>query len=396
MKTQAAKAITAIVVLFALFSMLPLSFAQNYTSSFKLMDKQGENAGYTLNVVVPETLLQYYQEKSHRISVPADFTTFVTPYALQPIADCLRQIYPADEDFVNGALMIVHQMTYVETKMGKYPAETLVDNQGDCDVFSYVAASIIKAGGLDVVLLDYEEQAHMNIGVHLSSQPKNAREQVYKITNNGTEYYIAETTGGNWTRGWRVGECPDIVKQAEAQVLTLENVEEIAPGQVSASFKQLEGSEISLEIWPPIAMEQSTVTFKGAVTPTKPGENITIYLGISGFSCTILGTTQTKADGTFEYAWTTNTTGVYAVRASWAGDDTYAGTTSETISTTVLPTLLVALIAVAITAVILSVIAVVVSRHSTRNTLAPLEPEPPTFSPAAHSATHNKPCDCSP
>jgi hypothetical protein len=219
----------------------------------------------------------------------------------------------------------------------------------------------------------------MNIGVHLSSQPKNAREQVYKITNNGTEYYIAETTGGNWTRGWRVGECPDIVKQAEAQVLTLENVEEIAPGQVSASFKQLEGSEISLEIWPPIAMEQSTVTFRGTITPTKLGENVTIYLGVSGFPWTILGTVQTKNDGTFEYTWKTNTTGVYAVRASWAGDNTYAGTTSETMTTTVIPFLLVVLVVVAIIAGIIAVIAVVSSRHSRQGTLAPVEPEPPTF-----------------
>ncbi len=379
MKTHAAKTIATIVVVFAVFSMLPLSFAQDHTVSFQLMDKQGENAGYTLNVVVPETLLQYYQEKSHRLSVPADFPKFVTPYALQPIADSLRQIYPDDEDFVNGALMIVHQLTYVETARGKYPAETFVDNLGDCDVFSYVAASIINAGGLDVVLLDYEEQAHMNIGVHLSSAPENAREQVYIIAHEDIDYYIAETTGGNWTRGWRVGECPDIVKEAGAQVLTLENAEEIAPGQVSASFKQLESSGISLEIWPPVAMEQSAVSFKGSIIPTKPSENITIYLGVSGFPWTILGTAQTAPDGTFEYVWKTETAGIYAVRASWAGDNTYAGTTSETMSTTVIPTFLVALIIIAVIAVIVAVIAVVASRHSTHDTLAPLEPDPPTF-----------------
>jgi hypothetical protein len=344
------------------------------------MDKQGENAGYTLNVLVPDTLLQYYQEKSHRLSVLNDFSKFVTPYALKPIADSLRQIYPDDEDFVNGALMIVHQMTYVETKQGKFPAETLVDNQGDCDVFSYVAASIIEAGGLDVVLLDYEEQVHMNIGVHLDSPPEKARADVYKIARDNGDYYIAETTGGNWTRGWRVGECPGNVKQAQAQVLTLEDAEEIAPGQVSASFRRLESSDISLEIWPPLAMEQSTVTFRGSVTPTKPSENITIYLGLSGFPWTILGTTQTNANGSFEYTWKANTAGVYAVRASWAGDNTYAGTTSETMSTMVIPFVLTALIIVAVVAVIVAVIAVVASRHTKQDSLAPREPEPPTFS----------------
>ncbi len=380
MKKQTAKAIVVTIIVLAFFSTLPLSYAQDYDVSYKLMDQQGENTRYTLNVVVPETLLNYYQEKSHYIITLTDFTKFVTPYALKPIADCLRQIYPADEDFANGALMIVHQMTYIETKDGKYPAETLVDNQGDCDVFSYVAASIMKAGGLDVALLDYQEQAHMNIGVHLPNPPEDAREGVYKITNQDTEYYIAETTGDNWTRGWRVGECPDIVKEAPAQVLTLENAEEITPGQVSASFKQLESSQISIEMWPPIAMEQTSVTFKGSITPAKANENITLYLGVSGFPWTILGIAQTKSDGTFEYPWKTNMSGIYAVRASWAGDDIYAGTTSETMSTMVFPIVLVALIIVAIVAVIVAIIAVIASRHIKQDSLAPMEPEPPTFS----------------
>jgi hypothetical protein len=380
MKSQAAKAITLIVIVLSLCPTLPVSLAQNHTVSYQLLDSTGENVGYTLNVVVPETLLQYYQEKSHRISLPTDFSKFVTPYALKPIADNLRQIYPDNEDFVNGALMIVHQMNYVETPQGKYPAETFVDNQGDCDIFSYVAASIIKAGGIDVVLLHYEEETHMDIGVNLPNPPQDARSEVYKITHNDTDYYIAETTGGNWTHGWKVGECPGIVKNAKAQVLTLENAEEIAPGQVSASFKKLEDSELSLEIWPPLTIEASTVTFRGALVPTKSNENVTIYLGVSGFPWTILGTAQTKADGTYEYTWKTNTTGIYAVRASWAGDNTFAGSTTEAITATVIPIFLSALIAVAIIAIIVGAVAVIASKHTRQENLVPMEPEPPTFS----------------
>jgi hypothetical protein len=380
MKKQAATAIAVIVILLSFCSTFQASFAQGYTSSYQLLDKQGENAAYILNVVIPENLLQYYQEKSHRLSTLTDFATFVTPYALKPIADSLRQIYPDDEDFANGALMIVHQMNYIETKQGKYPAETLTDNKGDCDIFSYVAASIIKAGGLNVVLLDYEAQKHMNIGIHLQNTPQNARADVFKITHDGIDYYVAETTGGNWTRGWRVGECPDITKGAEAQVLTLDNAEEIAPGQVSASFKKLSDSELSLQIWPPLTLEKSTVTLKGSLTPTMPNENVTIYLGISGFPWAILSTVQTRADGSFEYTWKTNTAGVYAVRASWAGTNTFAGSTTATMSTTVIPLLLGALIAVAIIAIIVAAIAVFAARHTKHDGLAVAEPEPPTFS----------------
>jgi hypothetical protein len=379
MKTHATKTIIILVTLLFLVSTLRVSFAQNHTISYQLLDKQGENAGYTLNIVVPENLRQYYEEKNHQLYRLEDFTKFVTPYTLQPIANCLKQIYPDEEDFVNGALMIVHQMNYVETQQGKYPAETLVDNQGDCDIFSYVAASIIKAIGIDVVLLDYEDKNHMNIGVHLANPPEDARNDIYKIANNDVDYYIAECTGGNWTRGWRVGECPDIVKDAEAQVLTLENAEEIAPGQVSASFKALETSNISLEVWPPVTIADGTITFRGSLFPTKSNENVTIYLGVSGYPWSILSIVPTKSDGSFEYTWRVAPAGIYAVRVSWVGDTTYAGTTSETASTAVIPIALAALIAVAVIALIVAAIAVVALKNKKPHDSNLREPAPPAL-----------------
>ncbi len=256
MQKRAATVLLIVLMVLSFSSTFQLGFAQGYDSSYQLLDQQGENPAYTLNVHVPEALLLHYGAMSDQLNTLTDFPRFVTPDAVKPIADCLRQIYPNDEDFVNGALQIVHQMTYVETQQGKYPAETLADNRGDCDIFSYVAVSIIKAGNLSVILLDYEVQKHMNIAVHLATPPQKARVDVYKITHDNVDYYIAETTGGNWTRGWRVGECPDNMKAAEATVLTLENDEEIAPGQVSASFRKLADSVLSLQVWPPIAIEQ--------------------------------------------------------------------------------------------------------------------------------------------
>ena len=369
-----ARAALIITIIVSFSATLQLSFAQGYNSSYQLLDQQNENPAYTLNVIVPEVLLQHYAGMSHRLSTLTDFPRFVTPDAVKPIADCLREVYPNDEDFVNGALQIVHQMNYVETQQGRYPAETLVNNQGDCDIFSYVAASIIKAGNLSVILLDYEAQKHMNIGIHLTTQPEKARTDIYKITHESIEYYIAETTGGNWTRGWRVGECPDNMKAAETIVLTLENDEEIAPGQVSASFKKLADSTLSLEIWPPIAVEQSTVTLKGSLTPTVPNENVTLYLGVSGFPWSALGTVKTKTDGSFEYTWKTDTAGMYAIRASWAGTNTYAGATTETITTAIIPLLLAILILVAIIAVIVAVTAAIASKRPKRDVSVVIEP----------------------
>ena len=385
MKTRLAKptaipiAIIAIVFLTAFYA-TPACQAQNYTTaSYQLLDQPGGNTAYTLNIVIPQNLLEYYEEQSDRIPSPNAFPRFVTPYALKPIADNLQTVYQNDEDFANAVLMIVHQMNYQETTPGKYPVQTVADNTGDCDIFSVLAASILKAKGIDVVLLYYEDESHMNIGVHLGNPPENARGTPYSVTHDEIKYYIAECTGGNLTYGWRVGECPDNLKTAKAQVLTLENDEEFAPGQVSASFTTLEPSEISLEISPPIALEDSTITVRGQITPTVSDQNVTIYLGISGYPWQVLSTTATEPDGSFSYTWKTTFEGVYAVRASWNGDETYAGTVSTTQNGTVIPMLLTALIGLAILATILGAVAILFTRNSRHENLEPQEPQPPTF-----------------
>src|SRR4030065_123015 len=98
--------------------------------------------------------------------------------------------------------MLVHQITYEETLPGKYPVETLVEGKGDCDLFALIAASILKAGGINTVLLYYEDELHMQIGVELGSVPKDARSNVYFVNHQDAKYYIGECTGTNWRNGW--------------------------------------------------------------------------------------------------------------------------------------------------------------------------------------------------
>jgi hypothetical protein len=237
----------------------------------------------------------------------------------------------------------------------------------------------MKAGGLNVVLLHYEEEKHMNVGVHLSEAPKDARESVYSVTLDDVAYYVAECTGGNWTYGWRVGECPSNLKEASAQVITLENSEEVSPGQVSASFAALEPSAISLEISPFITFQESTIAFRGQLTPTKPDENVTIYVGASGSPWTVIGTVVTQTDGRFEYVWNTETAGIYAVRASWSGDDSYTGAISLTKNAVVIPLFLVALIAVVVVAAVIGALAVFALKRAKQKSLEPEELQPPRF-----------------
>jgi hypothetical protein len=368
MKTPT-KAIILCTTTLILFSTVSLATAQNPTITYQLLDQPDGKVTYELNVMIPEYLHDYYVEKSHSLTSTNSFSTFITPYALQPIADRLWEIYGNEEDFANGVLMIVHQITYVETTPTKYPVETMVDAQGDCDLFSFIAASIMKAGGLDVVLMYYEEQTHMNIGVHLSSPPQDARDNVCYVTNDGTRYYVAECTGGKWEEGWRVGECPTDLNQVSAEVLTLENMEQVAPGQVSASFTAMNPSVLSLEVAPSISIQNSAITLHGQLNPEMPNENVTLYARVNSSPWTIIGTAITQSNGSFEYLWTAETAGLHTIRAAWSGNDQCTGAISLTRSATIIPLFLTALIGIAIVAAVIGAVAVLMARHTQQETL---------------------------
>ena len=365
----ATKAIALLATTLILSSILSLATAQNHPITYQLLDQPDGKVTYELNVMIPEYLHDYYVEKSHSLTSTNSFSTFVTPYALQPIADRLWEIYGNEEDFANGVLMIVHQITYVETTPTKYPVETMVDAQGDCDLFSFIAASIMKAGGLDVVLMYYEEQTHMNIGVHLSSPPQDARDNVCYVTNDGTRYYVAECTGGKWEEGWRVGECPTDLNQVSAEVLTLENMEQVVPGQVSASFTAMNPSVLSLEVAPSISIQNGAITLHGQLNPEMPNENVTLYARVNSSPWTIIGTAITQSNGSFEYLWTPEAAGLHTIRAAWTGNDQYTGAISLSRSATIIPLFLTALIGVAIVAAVIGTVAVLMARHTQQETI---------------------------
>lgn len=310
MKGKTSRLVICITIILALSYILPHCLAEEYSTSYKLLNHPDGSSFYRLNVIVPKSLYDYYSRKSHRLTSNDDFSKFVTPYALKPMADSLWKIYKDEEDFANGVLMIVHQIPYEETAPPKYPVETIIENKGDCDLFSFIAAALIKAGGLDVVLLYYEQKAHVNIGVHLSHEPRDTRGPVCLVKYKGVTYYVAECTGQNMEDGWRVGERPEDLEQASAQVITLENSEDMAPGQVSAGYTVQEPTSISLKISPTLFLQGGIITLNGQLTPVLANKNITIYAKVNAASWTILGTTATGSDGSFAYTWKTENAGI--------------------------------------------------------------------------------------
>ena len=374
-KPRLLKRLLLITTLLVLSYSIPFCLPESCSRSYQLLDQANGLDYYRLNVVVPQSLCEYYREKSHTLNSNSDFAKFVTPYTLEPVANSLWEICIDDEEFANGVLMIVHQIPYEETLPVKYPLETIVENKGDCDLFSCIAASILKAGGLDAVLLYYESEAHMNVGVHLSHTPHHVRGQAYYITYNEIRYYVVECTGGNWKTGWRVGECPDDLKQASVQVITLENCEQGVRGQVSASYKTLMSSSISLILSSTYVIQGTTITLSGQLSPALQSKMVTIYVKINNSPWTILDVVVTDSNGRFMYLCNAGTGGVYHICASWSGDGDYAGADSATKNVIALSVFFIFLLAVTIALVCVGLVIFLMSRHNRQEVPEPQPPE---------------------
>ncbi|MEM2249122.1 MAG: Ig-like domain-containing protein [Candidatus Bathyarchaeia archaeon] len=367
MKPKIAKTLAMLLVLSAFSYMLSSCFSENYTCTYNLLDRPNGARLYRLNVVVTRALYEYYVGQSHKQVSEADFPKFVTPYTLLPIAEKLWEIYQGDcENFANGVLMIVHQIPYEVTVSAKYPIETIVENKGDCDLFSYVAASIMKAGGLDVVLLYYGNKAHMNVGVSLSNPPRYVRTQAYYVNYNGVKYYIAECTGGNWRDGWRVGECPPDLVDENPIIVTLENCEQWSPGQVAASYTTLASSTLSLTVSSTLVIQGSAITLSGQLIPKLSNEKITIYVKMGGAQWIAANITATDPAGQFVCTLNLNEAGTCLIRASWSGNSDYGGTDSPIITVTILPAYFIMLIIIVAVLICVSVTIFILSRQKHR------------------------------
>jgi len=215
--------------------------------------------------------------------------------------------------------------------------ETIVDNQGDCDLLSTTAASIMKAGGLDVVILFLELHNHVFLGVNLPEGPKDARSTVHFYRTQEKKYYIAETTGGNWETGWRVGECPKVLQRAVAQVISLGNYEREAPGQVSSSYIIPDSSALYMSLSTDFVVAKSDIEISGSLSPSLAGENVTLYISSLGSPLTLLATVVTDADGEYSHIWHSPPGGIYSVIAKWSGDKDYNSADSSTFRVVVIP-----------------------------------------------------------
>jgi hypothetical protein len=312
----------------------------NYESSYSFTVQNGYyRSDNTLYVSSPPSLKDYYTGKSHTITSEQDYAKFVTPGAVTSIAENIRNITRNtpydDEEFANIVLTIVHKIPYVKSP-AKYPVETIVDNSADCDGLSDLAASIMKAGGLDVVLLLYKgvTPTHMNIGVHLEHMPVSHSWWIVPsgIEYNNKTYWIAECTA---LADWTVGNQPEILDNDKPIIIPLQNYENRSSPSISSSLnKPLQASSTSINLSLGYSNESNDVraiNISGLISPFSSGEKIVVYINQRGYSSTAY-TPIVDQFGIYSLTWNVSSFGTYSVRTSCSGDANYSGSDSETLT----------------------------------------------------------------
>lgn len=315
------------------------SATNNFESSYKISVQNGFYvADHTLYVSMPPSVNEYYNGKSHTLINEMDYDKYVTPSAVQSIADNIREVTNAtpynDEEFANAVLMMVHEVPYVRSD-AKYPVETLVDNQADCDGLSILAASIMKAGGVDVVLLLYNDinPPHMNIGVNLAQMPVSHSWWTVPsgIAYDNKTYWVAECTS---LAEWTVGDRPQLLSNTKPIVIPLTNCEKSSPAKVGSRLdKSLLPSSISLNLAAVYSngSDERIVNVSGSVSPLFPNASVTLYVNQPGYA-PIAYQTVTDEQGNYAQQWNTTLPGTYIMRTSWSGSSNYSGSDSDAIT----------------------------------------------------------------
>ena len=102
-----------------------------------------------------------------------------------------------------------------EVEYWRFPVETLVDKQGDCEDTSVLFASIMVALGYDTVLLYYileDDIGHLAVGIHINGITGD-----YVVYNDDKKYFYCETT----TAGINVGELPSDIPSKPDKIVKI-------------------------------------------------------------------------------------------------------------------------------------------------------------------------------
>jgi hypothetical protein len=134
-------------------------------------------------------------------------------------------------------------------------------------------------------------------------------------------------------------------------------------------------STMSLTASPTYLIQGNSVTLSGQLSPVSQNATVTIYVKTNSSPWAELTAVTTDSSGRFTYTWVPEDSGIGYVRASWSGNDYYAGADSQTQALTVISVFFVALLGFMLFLVVVGIAVFLISRKTTQEVPAPQPPE---------------------
>lgn len=300
--------------------------------AFKVRCQPGDRSQYEIRISISSSLYDFYYYSGHSVYSDEDQAKFVTPYAVQPIAKSIWQVCGngtnSDEAFADAVLDIVHQLDYDSLTSWQYPIETLVTRSGKCCTLSFLAASIMKAGGLDIVLLEYESTNHMAIGVELSYDPIYIHSDASKgyVNYSSSKYWVAECTPGYyedtgepvpWQKGKRVGEISSAMG-GNPDVIPLQNSEVKSSEQTGRHLTCSPALSLSQSVYNVTVGQQLAISGIFSI-PLVAKIEILMRTENNTSSWSVLALVNTSLDGSYSYLWHLDKKGIFYVATNFTG-----------------------------------------------------------------------------
>ena len=179
---------------------------------------------WSFSIGIPEEDYAFYRGRAHKND---DLMHYVlSEYDRDYIRDIVSSFREGGEkwgltdlDNVFNVVSFVQSLQYVsddssrgEDEYVRYPIETLVDGNGDCEDVVILAASILHEMGYSVLLVMLPE--HLALAVKYD---KNIPGTYYEY--DGNRYYYLEMT----KEGWDLGQIPNQYKHQTATLIPLVN-----------------------------------------------------------------------------------------------------------------------------------------------------------------------------
>ncbi len=153
----------------------------------------------------------------------------------------------SDDEYLELLSCFVQSIPYHTEDEMNYPIETLWDQQGDCDDKSMLLAGLLTRAGYDVVLLSFDPEEHMTVGIKTESGYAYPNTGGYAVIEATDYSYVTEITKNLGDDGISLTSKPVVIDvgtgtkpyTSGSQVKTILDYQEIADGQIDAYDVQL-------------------------------------------------------------------------------------------------------------------------------------------------------------